>query len=321
MKSMVLRAFSFLLSLFAISSALQAADTNPPPRLTVELRDGSRVVGESMEKYFKFHSALLGEIKLPVKDVRSIECNTTNLAKLATVNNDSLSVTMIEAEIPLKTSFGQVELATHSIHKLTVSPGLTGGQRAGLVGCWPMIAGSSTLTVPHSEDLVSMQQTRELTFEAWIKPNSIPREFPVILSKGGNQRSGAYGGYEFCLNANGDNDLGFLSGATSVWTMNANGQWINQHLGEWIHVAFTLDDKTKTANFYVNGKPTRDDQWNGIGSTINFDVPNALYIGMPDPASHPNRARFDGEIRNVMLFNRALSAEEILADYSTGHPD
>ena len=63
------------------------------------------------------------------------------------------------------------------------------------------------IVVSNSASLVSMQQTRQLTFAVWIKPSSIPHEFPVLLSKGGNQPGGAYGGYEFLLNANGDNDL------------------------------------------------------------------------------------------------------------------
>ena len=103
-----------------------------------------------------------------------------------------------------------------------------------------------------------MQTTRQLTFAVWIKPNSIPREFPVILSKGGNEEPNAYGGYEFLLNANGDNDLIFTSGRYQVITRHANGKWINRHIGEWIHVAFTMDVAANTVQFYVNGQPTGD---------------------------------------------------------------
>jgi hypothetical protein len=45
---------------YLIFIASKAADTNPPPCLTVELRDGSRVVGTSGGEHFNFHSALLG---------------------------------------------------------------------------------------------------------------------------------------------------------------------------------------------------------------------------------------------------------------------
>jgi hypothetical protein len=164
-----------------------------------------------------------------------------------------------------------------------------------------------------------MQQTRQLTIEMWIKPNSLPREFPVLLSKGGNQPGGAYGGYEIALNANGDNDIVFVSGKRGSSTVGANGRWINNHLGEWIHVACTVDDRTRSQKFYVNGQPTNDEDNNGTEADINFDLPNNLYIGVPDPAANANRSRFDGAMRDVTIFNRALPAEEIHADYTTGH--
>jgi hypothetical protein len=170
---------------------------------------------------------------------------------------------------------------------------------------------ASTIIVSNSRSLVSMQQTRQITFAVWIKPKSIPRDFPVLLSKGGNEPGGAYGGYEFLLNATGDNDLVFASGASTITTRNANGRWINNHLGEWIHVAFTMDDRTKAAMFYVNGQAT-DDVFNfGPSDDLNFDLPNNLYVGTPDPASNPNRAKFDGDMRHLMLFNRVLTASEI----------
>lgn len=206
----------------------------------------------------------------------------------------------------------------------------------GLVICFPMAStgqqqirdfsgqhnnGKATaIIVSNSTSLVSMQQTRELTFTVWIKPNSIPHEFPVLLSKGGNEPGGAYGGYEFLLNANGDNDLVFESGGCEIVTHNANGCWINSHLGEWIHVAFTIDDRTKTARFYVNGQPTNDEYSSGTSDDLNFDLPNNLYVGAPDPASNPNRAAFDGGMRNLMLFNRALTGSEIQKIYKSTKP-
>ena len=174
---------------------------------------------------------------------------------------------------------------------------------------------ATAIVVSNSPSLVSMQQTRQLTFAVWIKPNSIPREFPVILSKGGNQSPGAYGGYEFLLNADDDSDFRFESGSCDIVTYNADGRWINNHVGEWIHVAFTINDQTKTAKFYVNGQPTNDEFDYGTyfssGTELNFNVPNNLYIGTPDPASNANRAKFDGSMRELMLFNRALTAKEI----------
>jgi len=304
----------------------RAADTNPPPHLTVELRDGSRVVGDSVEKNFKFHSALLGDFKLAVTSLRSVECVSSNAAKLSMANGDVLTVSFVDPSFAVKTSFGKVELAVGSVRQFTVAAVVNAGRlREGLVGSWlgegDKRAGG--IMVPNSPELVSMQQTHQLTFAIWIKPNSIPPEFPVLLGKGGNNPGGAYGGYEFLLNANGDNDLVFESGGCEMVTHNANGRWINNHLGEWIHVAITINDQTKTAKFYVNGQPTNDEFDAGTffnsESKLNFDVTNNLYIGMPDPASNANRSQFDGELRDVLLFNHALSANEIHELYEAGH--
>jgi hypothetical protein len=102
-------------------SAVRAADTNPPPRLTVELKDGSRVVGTSIENSFRFHSALLKDLKLAVKDVRTIECASSNTATLITVNGDKLMVSFLEAGFAVETSFGKVKLPAASVRKVTVS--------------------------------------------------------------------------------------------------------------------------------------------------------------------------------------------------------
>jgi hypothetical protein len=167
---------------------------------------------------------------------------------------------------------------------------------------------TSTIIVSNSPSLVSMAQTHQLTYAVWINPASIPREFPVLLSKGGNEPPADFGGYEFTLNSNGDHDLMFISGAFAVNTGNG---LINTNLGQWIHVAFTIDTDAQTVQFYVNGQPVTTAVVEGAFADVNFDQPNNLYVGAADPAAHSDRAGFDGKMREVMLFNRALSADEI----------
>lgn len=178
----------------------------------------------------------------------------------------------------------------------------------------------TSIVVSNSPSLVSMQDSHQLTLAVWIKPNSIPHEFPVLISKGGNQPPGAYGGYELVLNWNGDNDITFCSGGFDAWTAQANGSLINNHLGEWIHVAFTLDTDAQQAQFYVNGGAVTNLGLYGNYSDVNFNVPNDLYIGAPDPAANANRARFDGDMKQIMIFNRVLSADEIQKVFSLTYP-
>ena len=105
---------------------VRAADTSESIlRLTVELRDGSRVVGQGVEEKMKFHSALLGNLKLAFGDIRSVEFTATNLAKLTAANGDVLTVQPLEKEIPIRTSFGRVELAVDSIRSLRISQAIS----------------------------------------------------------------------------------------------------------------------------------------------------------------------------------------------------
>jgi hypothetical protein len=110
-----------------VGSAWCATDTNPPPRLTVELKDGSRVVGISAAQDFRFHSALLGKLKLEVKDLRAIECGASNTATLTTAGGDKLTVWFADTAMAVKTSFGKVELPVDSVRRIKVSPGGTAG--------------------------------------------------------------------------------------------------------------------------------------------------------------------------------------------------
>lgn len=181
-------------------------------------------------------------------------------------------------------------------------------------------AHATSLVVSNSPSLVSMTNTHQLTMAAWIRPNSVPSEFPVVISKGGNEAPADYGGYELVLNANGDNDIMFNSGGFDAYTAGAAGTLINNQVGQWIHIAFTIDTDAQAAQFYVNGQA-----WTNLGtygnfSDVNFGLTNNLYIGTPDPAANGNRAPFDGDIRQVMIYNRALSADEIQKIYSSTKP-
>jgi hypothetical protein len=137
MKIILLRIFSLMAAALVVPTGAVAAESNPPPCVTVELRDGSRVVGECLENTLKFHSALLGDIKLDAKNVRMVECLATNCAKLTTTSGDMLTVLFSDSALAVKTSFGKVELKAASIRKFTVSAtGTSGKHREGLVALW-----------------------------------------------------------------------------------------------------------------------------------------------------------------------------------------
>jgi len=175
----------------------------------------------------------------------------------------------------------------------------------------------SSVIVSNSPSLVSMQDSHQLSYCAWINAASIPSEFPILLSKGGNSGPGDYGGYEFTLNANGNRDVVFCSGLFVAYT---KSDFITTNLNQWIHVAFTIDTAAQTFQFYLNGQPVDGGIDNGTFDDVNFNVTNNVYIGAPDPAANGNRSRFDGEMREVTLYNRALTAQEVQTIFSKTTP-
>lgn len=129
---------SLAVCFFALNPILtRATDTNSF-RVTAELRDGSRVVGKSLDKKFQFRSDILGEINLPLKQIVAVEClPKTNLVELITANGDKLTVVLAMKEIHLETSFGNVEISVDSIRRLQVSAASSSGKtEMGLVALW-----------------------------------------------------------------------------------------------------------------------------------------------------------------------------------------
>ena len=93
-------------------------------QLAIELRDGSRVVGKSVEDALSFHSAALGDMKLSWAGIRSIEFAGTNtsLARLTATNGDGFAITLAAETLRVETGFGQTEMPVKLIRSVRVSP-------------------------------------------------------------------------------------------------------------------------------------------------------------------------------------------------------
>ncbi len=334
-------AFIFI-SLFAGPASASPANTNPPPRLTVDLRDGSRVVGQSVEKNFKFHSALLGDLKLEVKDIRSVECVSSNSAKLTTVSGDNLTVWFVDCGFAVKTSFGKVELAVDSIRKFTVSAvGGAGAQRRGLVALWSGedngsdSAGNNDLEltdlafadgkVGRAFSLNGFSSCMKLadtpglnpgtgdglTISAWIKPNNVSGFHPIIEWNPSNKMPGVIGVQLW---------IGNVPGSQGVLAAHVVGSDTKPHSlismpgtlvpGVFQHVVATYDKSTGDGVLYVNGVVVVRAQWGSFEPLTTGE----LWISRR-PSDHPGdwtyNAFFTGLLDEISIYNRALSAEEI----------
>jgi hypothetical protein len=155
------------------------------------------------------------------------------------------------------------------------------------------------------------------TFDAWVKPEPTPNA-PLpnareIADKHGPGRAI----WLIIVNPSGtvsasvrDNQLNFV-GVTSQNSIPD---------GVFSHVAFVIDRSSNLLNLYVNGQEVASDSIATVGdisNTVPVTFGNA-FINCPGCADVPTLGPFKGEIDEVEIYNRALSASEIQALFLAG---
>jgi len=149
----------------------------------------------------------------------------------------------------------------------------------------------------------SLDITTKATISAWINLKSgALADRPVIISKY------SYGEKSYYMQIFGDNKPGFGYTKDNTYdtffrlTSNDSIDYNN-----WLHVVFTFDNGEVVC--YLNGEENK----NGTGSDSIYVSDLKLYIGCDHDAGDEDY--FKGTIDEVMIYNRALSAEEIATIY------
>jgi hypothetical protein len=328
---------------FGFNHSLAAPPTAAEPgrRMNIELRDGSRVVGQSVDETLKFQSQLLGGLKLNLKELRSIDCLTTNSATLTTTNGDTLAVWFAGSELRVSTKFGKVELPVKLIRRVQISPtGPVGQLPSGLVSLWSGegdgndSAGSNpaTLTdisfadgkvgqafsfngtsshfeIPESPAL-NVGEGEGLTISAWIKPSDVNGLHPILEWQPGGvqfwigQNPGSQGvlcGY-FMDNSGADNNENhYVQIPSPRGTLVAN---------TWQHIAVTYSKNSGVIGLYVNGTMVSQRQW---GSYVPLTKGRISSFRPSNPGDWTYNRFFAGLMDELAIYNRALSASEIQA--------
>jgi hypothetical protein len=95
-------------------------------QVTVELRDGSRLVGTLAQEALSVHSEVLGDLRIPVARIVCLQWpeDDETKAHLKVVNGDELLVKVTTAELRLKTCFGEVKLAPALIRQVQGEAGV-----------------------------------------------------------------------------------------------------------------------------------------------------------------------------------------------------
>jgi len=154
----------------------------------------------------------------------------------------------------------------------------------------------------------SLDITDSLTISAWVNLNNIePDNFIANKQPSGTWRKNYPGNYEFRISG-GSLRLGHQTGTGGLeYSFYFSTSGIET--GTWYHVAVTLVEGGDV-NFYINGCPAGTSPQSGTFGVLN-DEP--VRIGTrKDTWSY-----LDGLTDDIRIYNRALSAEEILAGMHT----
>jgi hypothetical protein len=317
-------------------------------RLAIELRDGSRVVGKGLDDSLNLHSPAMGDLKLAWPDIRSIEFTgaSTNMVRLTATNGDVYEVQIEALVLRVETSFGKTELPVKLIRSIQVSTAASPGQfPPGLVALWSgegngndSVGGntatltditfaegkvgrafsfnglSSSIKIPASKT-VDLGAYEGFTIMAWIKPLDVDGEHPLFEWTDNN-------GLNLTINARPSDSGGLWAAITDQ----LGNRFCNTHTGllatgVFQHIACTYDKAGRMATWYVNGVIVAQRQLSGnVNGTKGDLIISRRNTRQGDWSS--NRS-FSGLMDEIAIFNRALSASEVLdicTDQNHGEP-
>ena len=161
-------------------------------------------------------------------------------------------------------------------------------------------------------DSDSLDGFDEITIEAWVKPilgqrGAVVSRYLYDYNIPINERV-----YELTVEQGGTIGFALSSDGSSATWLESNNTVQNN---EWNHIAAVSDGNTM--RIYINGE--QDPNTKAAPASLHSSSYN-LQIGTWEYSPNQRDTYFNGVIDEVKIYNRALSAEEIKADYEAGIP-
>lgn len=161
-------------------------------------------------------------------------------------------------------------------------------------------------------DSASLKLTASLSIEAWVKADSVLAQHGMIFFRGDDR--GGLDPYWLSVEPNGTVQFVVENGTTGA------GVTAAMPLGEFVHLAGTLDDATGAMRLYLNGvlmsqRTTTVRPFSELDAASNPGIGIGNHGGYP---ATPHNFPFDGLIDDLKVYNRAISGEEVLEDFYAG---
>jgi len=180
--------------------------------------------------------------------------------------------------------------------------------------------GGSYVNVPETS---SLQLTTGVTLSCWIRPDTMMTgysAYPGFIWKKCTADTSQGVSYCLCIfhtaASNKYRCFRFMISTASGygWSFTTT----KLPISEWVHIAASYDQTSHTAKLYINGSNVLTDSATATGALIASDG-NPVRLGIGSGTGEKNS--FIGIMRDARIYNRALTATEILTLYErSGQP-
>ena len=187
----------------------------------------------------------------------------------------------------------------HSLNKATVSTGTF----TTTAGAYDFdTATDERITLPYSSEIAMGSDTQDFTISMWIQRDDLTRAWRTLF----DTRDDNNDGWEFLLQSTLNGGLSIRIGTSDI---DASNLAIADN--EWHHIVGVVD-RSDTASLYVDGVEvsyTKQISTSGITLSTSIDP----VIGA---RAYATSEAFDGQISNLKVWNRVLTASDINYLYS-----
>jgi len=320
------------------------ATNQPPPvmRLELDLADGSHIIGTPKIESVPLQTAY-ARMDIPLKQILSVKMDDDHeTASLALVNGDKLKGVIALKPLELTTVFGPVKIGVEHLRAIAVSSGegLSAALKKGLVlyysfdkdegekvidrsgrandgkasgarwtavgrigGAYDFNGSRDCVDVGIRQDLLTVN-----SISAWIK-SSANGTRQTIVSKHASVNNGFPSAGYYLLKESDDRFLmwvGVNGNSGEAYSISRAAYTDSR----WHHVVGVFNPETGRVDLYVDGENVTDYKTVSPGAVKGANQ-RPFFVGRATWGEGGSSSSWIGQIDEVMVFDRALSADKV----------